>query len=93
MIAVKRTEEFPDEIGPPGTDGFGPGASTLLQAIIHRFEEGELALDFLILLHTVSSRKAGVGKGGELIEFGKTDRIFIKPERKQTEDYITGRFG
>jgi len=30
---------------------------------------------------------------GELIEFGETDQIFIKPKRKETEDYITGRFG
>jgi phosphate transport system ATP-binding protein len=30
---------------------------------------------------------------GELIEFGQTDQIFIKPKKKQTEDYITGRFG
>ena len=30
---------------------------------------------------------------GELIEFGATDNIFIKPARKETEDYITGRFG
>ena len=30
---------------------------------------------------------------GELIEFGDTDSIFIKPQHKQTEDYITGRFG
>ena len=30
---------------------------------------------------------------GELIEYGDTDSIFIKPQRKQTEDYITGRFG
>jgi phosphate transport system ATP-binding protein len=30
---------------------------------------------------------------GELIEFGDTDQIFIKPKRKETEDYITGRFG
>ncbi len=30
---------------------------------------------------------------GELIEFGATDSIFIKPKNKQTEDYITGRFG
>ncbi|WP_334159175.1 phosphate ABC transporter ATP-binding protein PstB [Oryzomicrobium sp.] len=30
---------------------------------------------------------------GELIEFGVTDEIFIKPRKKQTEDYITGRFG
>jgi len=30
---------------------------------------------------------------GEVIEFGVTDTIFIKPKNKQTEDYITGRFG
>jgi phosphate transport system ATP-binding protein len=30
---------------------------------------------------------------GELIEFGVTDELFIKPKNKQTEDYITGRFG
>ncbi|MFM7001578.1 MAG: phosphate ABC transporter ATP-binding protein PstB [Limnohabitans sp.] len=30
---------------------------------------------------------------GELIEFGKTDQIFMKPTRQETEDYITGRFG
>jgi phosphate transport system ATP-binding protein len=30
---------------------------------------------------------------GELIEFGVTDQIFIKPQKKATEDYITGRFG
>jgi phosphate transport system ATP-binding protein len=30
---------------------------------------------------------------GELIEFGVTDQVFIKPMNKQTEDYITGRFG
>ena len=30
---------------------------------------------------------------GELIEFGRTKKIFTTPEKKQTEDYITGRFG
>ncbi|MDH4027450.1 MAG: phosphate ABC transporter ATP-binding protein PstB [Nitrospirota bacterium] len=30
---------------------------------------------------------------GDLIEFGKTDRIFTNPSEKLTEDYITGRFG
>jgi phosphate transport system ATP-binding protein len=30
---------------------------------------------------------------GELIEFDKTDSLFVKPTQKQTEDYITGRFG
>jgi phosphate transport system ATP-binding protein len=30
---------------------------------------------------------------GELIEFGETKQIFFKPNRTETEDYITGRFG
>ncbi len=30
---------------------------------------------------------------GELIEFGVTEQMFIKAEKQQTEDYITGRFG
>jgi phosphate transport system ATP-binding protein len=30
---------------------------------------------------------------GELIEFSETDQIFIKPKKKETEDYITGRVG
>jgi phosphate transport system ATP-binding protein len=30
---------------------------------------------------------------GELIEFGTTDKIFRNPDQKQTEDYITGRYG
>jgi phosphate transport system ATP-binding protein len=30
---------------------------------------------------------------GELVEFGNTDKLFVKPTQKQTEDYITGRFG
>ncbi len=30
---------------------------------------------------------------GRLIEFGETSKLFVKPREKQTEDYITGRFG
>jgi phosphate transport system ATP-binding protein len=30
---------------------------------------------------------------GEMIEFGQTNQIFLKPKRQETEDYITGRFG
>ena len=30
---------------------------------------------------------------GSLIEVGPTEEIFTKPRKKQTEDYITGRFG
>jgi phosphate transport system ATP-binding protein len=30
---------------------------------------------------------------GDLIEYDKTEKIFLNPEEKKTEDYITGRFG
>jgi phosphate transport system ATP-binding protein len=30
---------------------------------------------------------------GELVEFGETDQIFMNPDKKETQDYITGRFG
>lgn len=30
---------------------------------------------------------------GELIEFSDTDALFTRPAKKQTEDYITGRYG
>ena len=30
---------------------------------------------------------------GELIEYDRTTRIFTNPAQKQTEDYVTGRFG
>ncbi len=30
---------------------------------------------------------------GELIEFGRTEKVFTAPEEQATEDYITGRFG
>jgi len=30
---------------------------------------------------------------GDLIEFGPTDELFTNPQKKQTEDYITGRYG
>jgi len=30
---------------------------------------------------------------GDLVEYDKTENIFLNPREKQTEDYITGRFG
>jgi phosphate transport system ATP-binding protein len=30
---------------------------------------------------------------GELVEFNETEKVFTRPDKKQTEDYITGRFG
>ena len=32
-------------------------------------------------------------EGSVLVEFGETDQIFMNPARKETQDYITGRFG
>ncbi|MEX5296140.1 phosphate ABC transporter ATP-binding protein PstB [Kocuria sp. CPCC 205268] len=36
---------------------------------------------------------AGTGKPGKLIEYGPTTEIFSNPTEKQTEDYVSGRFG
>ena len=36
---------------------------------------------------------AGVGKPGQLVEVGQTQKIFTNPEKQATEDYISGRFG
>ena len=33
------------------------------------------------------------GDPGRLWEFDETDKMFSNPERKETEDYVTGRFG
>jgi phosphate transport system ATP-binding protein len=30
---------------------------------------------------------------GDMVEFGDTDQLFTNPTKKQTEDYITGRYG
>ena len=60
----------------------------------------ELKTDYTVVIVTHNMQQAARVSDytaymylGELIEFGDTDTIFIKPERKETEDYITGRFG
>jgi phosphate transport system ATP-binding protein len=35
----------------------------------------------------------GTGRPGHLVEVGPTQEIFTKPEKKETEDYVSGRFG
>ena len=30
---------------------------------------------------------------GDLVEFGPTDKMFTNPDKKETEDYVTGKFG
>ena len=67
-----------------------------------RIEElvDELKADYTVVIVTHNMQQAARVSDytaymylGELIEFGATDNIFIKPKRKETEDYITGRFG
>ena len=52
----------------------------------------------VIVTHSMSqaarvSQKTGFFHLGKLIEFGSTEKIFKNPDNKQTQDYITGRFG
>jgi phosphate transport system ATP-binding protein len=60
----------------------------------------ELKQDFTIAIVTHNMQQAARISDftaymylGEMVEFGVTDQVFIKPQKKQTEDYITGRFG
>jgi phosphate transport system ATP-binding protein len=60
----------------------------------------ELKKDYTIVIVTHSMQQAARISDntafflmGELIELDTTDKIFTQPKHKQTEDYITGRFG
>jgi phosphate transport system ATP-binding protein len=60
----------------------------------------ELKKDFTIVIVTHNMQQAARISDqtaffyiGELIEFGATGKIFTNPSKKQTEDYVTGRFG
>jgi len=60
----------------------------------------ELKKEYTIIIVTHNMQQAarvsdytGFFYIGELIEYGKTKKIFTSPENKQTENYITGRFG
>ncbi len=60
----------------------------------------ELKKDYTIIIVTHNMQQAGRVSDytaffyeGHLVEFGATGQIFTKPVQKQTEDYITGRFG
>src|SRR5262249_55712658 len=60
----------------------------------------ELAADYTICIVTHNMQQASRTSDytafmylGELIEYGPTEKIFTAPEKKQTEQYITGRFG
>jgi len=60
----------------------------------------ELAADYTIAMVTHNMQQAARVSLhtafmylGELVEFGQTEKIFTKPDKKKTEEYITGRFG
>lgn len=60
----------------------------------------ELKQDYTVLIVTHNMQQAARCSDytaymylGDLVEFGDTDQIFIKPKQRATEDYITGRFG
>ena len=60
----------------------------------------DLADDFTIVIVTHNMQQAARVSDftaymylGDLVEFGETEKIFLKPAKKETEDYITGRFG
>jgi len=50
--------------------------------VTHNMQQAARASDYTAFLYL-----------GELIEFGETGKLFTNPEKRQTEDYITGRFG
>ena len=60
----------------------------------------ELKRDYTIVIVTHNMQQAARVSDytafmymGNLVEFGATDQLFTNPEKKQTEDYITGRYG
>ena len=60
----------------------------------------ELKESYTIIIVTHNMQQAGRCSdhtafmyAGDLIEFGETRQIFTNPARRETEDYITGRFG
>ncbi|MEY3069710.1 MAG: hypothetical protein RLZZ456_1409, partial [Pseudomonadota bacterium] len=77
------------------TSALDPIATGKIEQLI-----SELKQQFTILIVTHNMQQAARVSDytafmylGELIEHGVTETIFTKPTKKQTEDYITGRFG
>jgi phosphate transport system ATP-binding protein len=90
-VAVKPSILLLDE----PTSALDPISTAKIEELI-----SELMSDYTIVIVTHNMQQAARVSDytaymylGELIEFGKTDEIFIKPKRQETEDYITGRFG
>lgn len=72
-----------------------PIATQKVEELIH-----ELKLNYTIIIVTHSMQQAARVSDttaffymGKLVELGPTEQMFTRPEKKQTEDYITGRFG
>ncbi|WP_300979339.1 phosphate ABC transporter ATP-binding protein PstB [Flavobacterium sp.] len=72
-----------------------PLSTSKIEELVHELKE-----QYTIIIVTHNMQQAARTSDhtaffymGELIEMGKTKDIFTKPEKKQTEDYITGRFG
>jgi len=53
-----------------------------LVIVTHNMQQAARSSDYTAFLYL-----------GSLVEFGETGELFVKPREKQTEDYITGRFG
>lgn len=90
-VAVKPKVILLDE----PTSALDPISTAKVEELVH-----ELKNDYTVAIVTHNMQQAARVSDftaymylGELIEFGKTDEIFIKPKKKETEDYITGRFG
>ncbi|HET9978324.1 MAG TPA: phosphate ABC transporter ATP-binding protein PstB [Burkholderiaceae bacterium] len=72
-----------------------PISTGKIEELIH-----ELKADYTVVIVTHNMQQAARVSDytaymylGDLIEFGKTAELFMKPTKKETEDYITGRFG
>ncbi len=50
--------------------------------VTHNMQQGARCSDYTAYMYL-----------GELVEFGETNKLFMRPEKKETQDYITGRFG
>ena len=90
-VAVKPAVLLLDE----PTSALDPISTAKIEELIN-----ELKNDYTIAIVTHSMQQAARVSDytaymylGSMIEYGKTDELFIKPQRKETEDYITGRFG
>jgi phosphate transport system ATP-binding protein len=77
------------------TSALDPISTAKVEDLLH-----ELKSDYTVAIVTHNMQQAARVSDftafmylGELVEFGQTDKIFVKPKRKETEDYITGRFG